>query len=92
MAAKQDKEYIEKQFELYNADLVICCGTSSLLHQIIDFRIGGNDWKITSRRVWYHQYADKKFIIDFSHPLVRTKPQLVFYSLVDAIKEIRADK
>jgi len=87
--AKSDKEYINKQYSLYEPDLTICCGTivNKLFHEIINFDkpVG---WKITSRGIDYHERKKNKYIISYSHPEARVQDNLLYYGLLDAIREI----
>lgn len=87
LAAQEDKHNINKQFNIYNADLVICCGTSIAFHETIFFP---NDpvWRTTKRGVGYHEYTDNRFVINFSHPMARVAPNFLYYGLIDALREI----
>ena len=42
---------------------------------------------MTSRGIWYVR-DEEKIIISYSHPEARTKDCLLYYGLVDAVKEI----
>lgn len=87
--AEQDKLFIREQFNLYESDFAICCGTSKLFHSLIDFE-GNVDWKRTKRGVWYHSYMPNKYIIEYSHPEARCSSNLLYYGLIDAIREIHS--
>ncbi len=84
-SAQRDKDFINKQFSLYNADFVICCGTSEVFHSLIEFSA---EWKSTSRGIWYHEYEKGRYVIEYSHPEARCASSLLYYGLVDAITEI----
>lgn len=88
--AIQDREMINRQFQLYPADFVICCGnnTCDLLHEIIRFP-SEPDWRLTRRGTWHHKAEPGKFVIQYSHPAARCAYSLLHYGIVDAIREIR---
>lgn len=91
--AAEDRNYLNRQFSLYCADWVICCGAhvTDTFHRLID-SLAGADWKATSRGIYYHEYAPGKYIIAYSHPEARVADSLLHYGLVDAVKEIRAPR
>jgi len=87
--AAEDKAFLKRQFSLYEPDLVICCGadTSNTLHRLID--IGAQpEWKATSRGIWYHEFRPGKFVVSFAHPEARVADCLLYYGLIDALREI----
>jgi uracil-DNA glycosylase len=87
--AKEDREYLNQQFSLYNPDLVVCCGsvTSEVFHSVMELD-SPPDWKTTTRGVWFHEYEPKKYIVEYSHPQARVQGYLLYYGLVDAVREI----
>ncbi len=85
--AEEDREFINKQVALYDPDYVICCGTSDLFHSLVEFLQRPN-WKRTSRGVWYHEPVAGKYVIEYSHPEARCANHLLYYGLVDALREI----
>jgi len=85
--SNKDREFIRRQFAFYNADIVIGCGTTDLLYSLVDF--GSNPvWLMTTRGVWYHEYFPKKFVISYAHPEARVAGYLLYYGLIDALREI----
>jgi hypothetical protein len=89
-AAREDADLLAKQFLLYDADFVVCCGKS--VADLVDeaFRLdSGRLWKNTIRGVRYKEYKDGKFIISYAHPQVRSWQNSLFYGLVDAVAELR---
>jgi len=90
-AAVSDKELILQQLELYSPDLIISCGsdvTDSFL------RLTGAkppEWNQTSRGIWYFCLNPKTMYISYLHPEARVKDSLLYYGLIDAIKEIFAN-
>jgi hypothetical protein len=89
--AEEDRGYLREQFSLYNAHLVICCGsaTSEIFHSVLELD-SRPDWKTTTRGVWFHEYLPKKYIKEYSHPQARVQSYLLYYGLVDAVREIFA--
>lgn len=86
----EDKEYLKKQFSLYDPDIIICCGSST--NFIFNSLIGlaeESDWKMTSRCISFHEFLPKKYLISFAHPEARVQDCLLYYGLIDAVKEIR---
>ncbi|WP_069648988.1 hypothetical protein [Caloranaerobacter ferrireducens] len=84
--AKEDKLYLKKQISLYDPDLIICCGTSDIYHSIFNEPV---EWKRTNRGIWYYEYKKDKYLISYLHPEARVRDNLLFYGLIDAIKEIK---
>jgi hypothetical protein len=89
-AVRADADLLSEQFGLYDADVVICCGSS--VAELVDeaFKLDGScAWKSTTRGVPYKEYKKGKFIISYAHPQVRSWQNLLLYGLLDAIAEIR---
>jgi hypothetical protein len=88
--ATKDKEYLKKQFALYNPDIVICCGSSTtyIFNSLIDFG-KKPDWKMTSRGILFYEFSPNKYLISFAHPEARVQDCLLYYGLINAVKEIR---
>ncbi len=87
--AAEDKVYLNRQFSLYEPDVVICCGTdtSNAFHRLVD--LGSQPkWKPTRRGIWYHEFNPQKFVVSYSHPEARCADCLLYYGLVDALREI----
>jgi hypothetical protein len=85
--AEEDKIFLNKQFLLYDADFIICCGTSDVFHWLVSI-CENPDWKVTSRGIMFHEYKPGKFVISYSHPEARCAPSLLYYGLIDAVREI----
>lgn len=87
--AVEDKDYLNQQFSLYNPDLVICCGsTVSYLFDNLILVPNKSEWKTTRRGILFHEYEGKKYVIKYSHPETRVTDCLLFYGVVDAVREI----
>ncbi|XWN38179.1 MAG: hypothetical protein ROO71_04425 [Balneola sp.] len=81
---QDDREYLSKQFNLYNSDIVICCGTGKFVKEIIEV-----DWKKTTRGIKYGEFENNKYIYSFYHPQARYPNHFKYYMLIDAIKELQ---
>ena len=82
--AAQDLDFLKEQFALYDPDIVVCCGTGSEIDNII----GAGQWRATSRGISYREIAPRKFAIGYAHPKARVGSSLLYYGLIDAIREI----
>ena len=83
-------EIIRKQLALYDAELIICCGTGNVLYRHLH---GTEDekWKMTARGVPYFAYG-KSTVISFAHPQARVSGAYLYYALMDAVREIRESR
>ena len=86
-AAKENAKRLKEQIDLYSPDLIICGGTDYCYFDGIssDQNI---KWEMTSRGIWYVREDSGRIIISFSHPEARVKKCVLYYGLIDAIKEI----
>jgi len=87
--AAEDRAFLNRQFGLYEPDIVLCCGsdTSDTFHRLVTLD-HKPEWKSTRRGVWFHEFKPKRFIVQFAHPEARVADTLLFYGLIDAIREI----
>lgn len=96
--SSRDGEFLERQFKLYYQDLklrpdfIIGCGTetTNLFHEIVPFA-PDEKWKNTKRGVFYYEYDKGKFFIKYAHPEARVADNLLYYGLIDAIKELKSN-
>lgn len=95
-AIKKDKFFIIEQFNNYmtNSELrpdFIIAGGSETSYLFTNYIFKPTDFKReqTSRGIIYYKLENGVFFIEFKHPAVRVSDNLSFYSLVDAIKEIK---
>lgn len=94
--ADQDKIFLNRQFQLYyksemtRPDIIICGGswTSDIFNRFVDIP-NKEKLETTSRGVWYYEYDKGRFFIYYSHPEARVQDNLLYYGLIDAIKEIK---
>lgn len=85
-AARENREILKNQVNIYNPDIIICCGTAR------DFVKSALDpkeikWTMTQRGVEYTKYKEK-IILSFAHPEARIRDAYLHYALVDAVREI----
>jgi len=85
--AQNNRDLINTQYELYNPDITICCGTGTIVKTTLDV-CSGIDWKETSRAITYGSYGEDKHIFRFYHPQARYPGHFKYYMLIDAIKEV----
>lgn len=85
-AAVQDAEFLKRQIEIYSPSIVVCCGTAwNYWHDIMGIE---PRWEMTSRGIWFFRNTLGQIIISFSHPEARIKDSLLYYGLIDAVREI----
>lgn len=84
-STKKNKEFLKKQIDIYEPDIVICCGTSGAYSEI--YEVNNSEWKYTHRGIPYLK-DDNRIVISYLHPMARTRNNILYYSLTDAIKEI----
>jgi hypothetical protein len=84
---RQNSEPLREQFGIYSADLVICCGVGEVFRAHLRPEL---KWVATTRGVEYAEYEAHKFIVDYHHPEVRADKNIIYYGLIDAVREILA--
>jgi len=90
LASKRDSDFLKRQYELYQPDITVCCGTASDFFDTI-YSDNKREWLQTSRGINYEK-DNGRIIIDYAHPASRTKPCLLYYGLMDAVREILSIK
>lgn len=84
-AARANKDYIRRQYSLYDPDITICGGVGELFRKAVGHRM---KWQETTRGVrWYERNA-RKYVVSFSHPAARVTDSLLLYGLLDAVREM----
>jgi len=86
--ANEDKEFIQKQYALYEPDITICGGTGDLFKKIAGHE--SLEWKRTTRGIRWYEREPNKIVVSFAHPEARVQSPLLIYGLLDAIYEIYA--
>ena len=89
--AHRDAGFLRQQFEIYNADVVICCGqdVADLVHLCTN--TDSTPWKKTTNEVGYHEYKPGKYLISFWHPAARGRGKsayMMLNRLIAAMEEI----
>ena len=84
-AAQKDKEFLKEQLQMYQADIVILCGTREQYQIVMESKA---HWQMTDRGIEYYIDGKGSVVISYSHPAARISPCLLHYGLIDAIKEI----
>jgi hypothetical protein len=86
---KREKELIKRQIDLYDADYIILCG--AIVAEGFDVachsRFAGTR-KTTFKGISFVEYAKGKFAISYAHPEARVDDSLLYYGLIEAIREI----
>lgn len=86
--AEEDKDYIQRQYSIYDPDLTICGGTGDLFKWVAGHQ--EKKWQQTKRGIWWYERSDRKYVVSFSHPEARVHSPLLVYGLLDAVNEILA--
>jgi hypothetical protein len=86
---ERDAVFNRQQLALYEADLLICCG-SDVARAFDEYLRHGNgsEWRRTSRGIDYLEYANRKYVVGYFHPEARIAKSSIHYGLVDAAREI----
>ena len=95
-AAEFDKDYLKRQYEIYaqssvgRPDLIIVCGTDACVafNNQLGLVTDKNPWVETSRGLFYSKLENGSVIIWYSHPAARVDDALLYYGLVDGVREI----
>ena len=82
----EDKEYIQKQYSLYNPDITVCCGTGWDFRWALD--LDKTEVYETSRGISWFLNTEGKAVVMFAHPSARVQDSLLIYGLADAVREI----
>ena len=90
--AREDSEYIQKQYALYDPDITICGGvetTGGLFHDLVHPRM---EWKQTTRGIWWYRRNARKCVVALHHPAAFVRRVRLLGDLLDAIKEIKENQ
>lgn len=86
-AGERYREQLRKQLEIYEPQVLICCGTAdSYFDFITEFE--DPQWEMTSRGIWYVREPAGRLVISYAHPEARVRDNLLYYGLIDAYREI----
>lgn len=88
-AVAEDKEYLKQQFAFYDPNIIICCGsvTGDLFCRFILSETKPEP-KMTKRGIPFHQLKSNQYLISFYHPQAIVLGCLLYYGLIDAVREI----
>ena len=86
--AVDNADTLRAQFNLYEPDIVICCGYSTSRVAQAAKIIEPAEKKRTSRGVWTMKTTAGTQWITFHHPEAHVPDHLLYYGLIDAVKEI----
>ncbi len=81
-------DIIQKQAEEYSPDIIISCGTTYALSRLN--YLSRNDvipWQQTHNGIDYY-IEDGRIFISFTHPEARIGDNFLYYTLMDAVREI----
>lgn len=85
-AHQENRDFLREQLELYKPDLIVCCGT---FDQLLMLKPTGKE-RITSRGIRVSHFGSVP-VLDHYHPGAFMKNYLLYYSLCDAIRELRGN-
>lgn len=87
--AIEDKDFILRQYNLYNPNITVCCGTGDLFFEIIQAK-DEVKWERTSQGIYFFEcnYPNKHYLFSTYHPQARIKAKFLLYRLLDAVREI----
>lgn len=85
-AASENRNLIKKQVDMYNPDIIICCGTADdFVKNYLESKLV--NWKMTKRGIQYIK-CNNKIIVSFAHPEARIRDAYLYYALIDGAREI----
>jgi hypothetical protein len=84
----EDKDLIVDQLNLYDPKIIIGCGSDVTDVYKVITGVQKEDWKQTRRGIWYIHTPGRPLYISYIHPEARVKDCLIYYGLIDAVKEI----
>lgn len=84
--ARRDREFLKRQIELINPNVVVCCGTDFLYRDIYSIYTAEDKNNFTDFELWRicHLHNDR-LVIDFYHPACRIGYEKLFYMLRDML-------
>lgn len=80
-----NKDRLKKQIELYEPDIIICGGTAWIVKRILECK---DLWPETKHGIAYYKFNPGPVVIDYLHPEAHAREQILYYSLIEAVKEI----
>lgn len=83
-------DLIKQQINLYNANYIILCGVGCYYQKL--YNIKNSKGELTNKGIYYLSQNPDQFTIWYYHPNARFPNNFLFYSLVDAVKELEKIK
>lgn len=84
--ASENRNLIKKQVDMYDPDIIICCGTADdFATNYLESKLV--NWKMTKRGIQYIK-CDNKIIVSFAHPEARIRDAYLYYALIDGARKI----
>ncbi|MCA9666635.1 MAG: hypothetical protein KC503_13630 [Myxococcales bacterium] len=88
-AVAQDRDLLCEQIRLYDADIIIACG-SLVAGQLVSVLDLPASWPSTRRGIQHCEDESGAIVFAYSHPEARVHNSLLHYGLVDAVREVWA--
>lgn len=93
--ANEDKVFLQRQINIYLKSVetcpkyVIACGTitGNYFSALVGLE-NASDWEYTTRGIPFYRFGNGSVFIRYAHPEARIPDNLLYYGLVDAIKEL----
>ncbi|WP_396634108.1 hypothetical protein [Maribacter sp. R86514] len=85
--ANEDKDLLKEQIDLYDPNIIICCGTGGIVSELQLFENIG-EFKKTSNGTLFAK-SEEKLVIQYLHPQCRKNKKLLFDNLLSSIEEIK---
>lgn len=94
----KDATFIKRQFDIYYGQpetrphIIIACGTDAFINFNKHVRIvaSRDEWHETTRGVSYAITEHNTVVIWYAHPEARVDDSLLYYGLIDAVREIQS--
>ena len=87
--AKHDRAEIRKEFELIDADIVVCGSTFRILNEIVF-----SNKQVDSKDNWFHYLnldGKERLYIDYYHPAIRGSNLVYYYAIVNIYQQALID-
>ena len=90
-AVNEYRKFINDQIENAQPELIIFCGTTYPYQKKVKKEKENWKWKQTSRGIDYFIDDNGRIYISYYHPEARVNDNLLYYGLIDAVKEILSE-
>lgn len=82
--AREDADFLREQLALYDPDVIICGGVGPLVNELMNL----GPWARTSKGLEFVRRG-KTDILNFYHPQARYPLEMLYFSLIDGLRELR---